>query len=136
VFKEEMRRRLTFSIADNVSVVLADQQAWFFPKPWIEIRPTFRSGKVCSSRCVVTYGVELDNLIKNIAATSDDEEIIAAIVSLGSHLLRANYDLQDSELDELFRFRVGDEASLAWAKEIMEIATGHSGPKVLSGGDA
>jgi hypothetical protein len=56
------------------------------------------------------------------------------IASLAAYMLRWHYDLSDADLDGLLAFRAADEKSLNWLQEILAIATGRSGPKVVSAG--
>jgi hypothetical protein len=134
VSEEEARRKPCFDMANSVPVVLADERTWFLPKPWLEIRPVFRSGKARSTYRVLTYGDDLDQMITTIGECVEEADIIASISSLGAYLLRVHYELSDTELEGLFQFRVGCQESLDWAKQVMDVATGQSGPKVLSGG--
>jgi len=133
---EASKRKDNVDEANSVPVVLADGQTWWLPKPWLEIRPVFRGGKVVSTYDVVTCGPDLDEMIE---AISEAETITAQVVgaaSLAAHLLRFHYDLTDEDLDQLLRFRLSDPASLDWVKAVIEVATGRSGPKLSgAGGD-
>jgi hypothetical protein len=131
---EETLRKSCFDLSNSVPIVLADGQTWFLPKPWLEIRPVFRLGRAYSAGRVLTYGDDLDQRVKEIGQCTEESAIIAAIASLGAYLLSVTYELRDSDLEELFHFRVGDQGSLDWAKQVMDVATGQSGPKVFSGG--
>ena len=133
-FKEEVRRRSCFDISSSAPVILADGQTWFLPKPWFEIRPIFQRGRSLSSYHVFTYGDELDRLIMEIGQCSEESTTIEAIASLGAYLIGINYELTDLELQSLFHFRLGDRVSFDWAKQVMDVATGQSGPKAFSGG--
>jgi hypothetical protein len=114
--------------------VLADGQAWFLPKPWLEIRPVFRGGKVVTAWRVLTCGPELDALVEALGESDDLDSQVMAAASLAAHLLRWHYELTDAELDQLLAFRCADASSLDWMREVFRIATGRSGPKVCSAG--
>ena len=43
---EKSRRKESFDQRNSVPVVLADGQTWHLPKPWLELHPVFRDGKV------------------------------------------------------------------------------------------
>jgi hypothetical protein len=131
---ERTKRRESFDERNAVPIRLADGQRWFFPKPWLEIRATFEACKARSTYPVVTNGPELDALIKAIGECRDDAALLCGVASLGAFLVSHNYDLSDEDLDCLFAFRIGDPASSEWAREVMDVATGRSGPKAGSGG--
>ena len=131
---EKSRRKETFDQQNSVPVVLADGQAWHLPKPWLEVHPVFRDGKVNSSYPVLTYGAELDALVKAMGECDDNSALLIGAVSLGAYLLSQNYHLSDADLDQLLVFRIGDSLSRDWAMAVMQVATGQSGPKVSSGG--
>ena len=40
-----------------------------------------------------------------------------------------NYELTDSELDQLLAFRCADPSSLQWMRDVFSVATGRTGPK-------
>ena len=131
---EKTKRRKTFDERNSVPVILADGQPWAFPKPWLEIRASFRDGKAQTTYTVLTYGPELDALVKAIRECQNNVALLCGAASLGAYLVSQNYDLSDEDLDRLFVFRVGDSASWDWARAIMDVATGRSGPKRGSGG--
>ncbi len=131
---EKSRRKESFDQPNSVPVVLADGQTWHLPKPWLDIHPVFRDGKAQSSYPILTYGPELDAMVKAMGECDDDSALLICAASLGAYLLSQNYHLSDNELDQLFVFRIGDSLSRDWAMAVMQIATGQSGPKVSSGG--
>lgn len=131
---EKFRRKETFDPRNSVPVMLADGQAWHLPKPWLEVHPVFRDGKVQSSYPVLTYGPDLDALVKSMAECEDNSSLLVGAASLGAYLLSQNYQLTDADLDQLFVFRIGDPSSHDWALAVMQVATGQSGPKVSSDG--
>jgi hypothetical protein len=133
---EKTHRKPTFDEANSAPVVLADGQTWYLPKPWLEVRPVFRGGKPTSAYRVLTCGAELDELIEAMADADDLDAQVIAIASLAAYMMRWNYGLSDSELDELLAFRCSDPASLRWMQDVFAIATGRSGPKASSAGAA
>jgi hypothetical protein len=132
---EEQSRRLDcFDERHCAPVVLADGQTWFLPKPWLEIRPTFRGGRAESAYPVLTYGPELDALVEAIGNCEDITNTVSAVASLAAYLLQRHYRLTDPDLDRLLCLRVDDESSGDWIGRVIEVATGRSGPKVSSAG--
>jgi hypothetical protein len=131
---EKSHRKPAFDEANSASVVLADGQTWYLPKPWLEVRPVFRGGKPISAYRVLTCGAELDALIEALADADDLDAQVIAVASLAAYALRWNYDLSDAELDQLLAFRCSDPASLQWMRDVFSVATGQSGPKASSAG--
>jgi hypothetical protein len=130
------RRKDTFDLASSAPVRLADGQLWHFPKPWLEVRPLFRRGVAGTTYRVLTCGAELDRLIEAMSESDDLEGQVAAAATLAAHLLLFQYDLADSDLDQLLAFRLGDETSCDWMRDVFAIAVGRSGPKAWrAGGD-
>ena len=129
---EPSKRKPNFDQRNSMSVVLADGQSWWIPKPWLEIRPVFRDGQAVTAYPVLTYNEALDELVQAIAVVEDIWEQVTAIASVAAWLLRWHYELTDHDLDQLLAFRRGDDVSLAWMQYVCNIATGQSGPKVSS----
>ncbi len=133
---EKTKRKPNFDERNAAPVVFADGQTWFVPKPWLEIRPVFRGGKATAAYPVPTCGPELDALIEAVADAEDRVAQVAAVATLAAELMSWHYDLADAELDQLLAFRLADEASMNWIREVFDIATGQSGPKAYgAGGD-
>jgi len=131
---EAAKRKANFDEVNSVRVVLADGQPWAVPKPWLEIRPTFRGGKVASSYPVLTYGPELEALVDVIGQAEELCDQIAGVATLADCLLQWHYELSDADLDQLLVFRRGDPASVEWTERVIETATGRNGPKVRRAG--
>ena len=127
---EASKRKPNFDACNSALVVLADGQAWHVPKPWLEIRPVFRRGKAVTAYPVLTSGEALDALVDAVAEADDRVTQISLIASLAAHLLTWHYDLDDYDLDQLLSYRLNDEASANWIREVFAVATGQSGPKV------
>jgi len=133
---EKTRRKPNFDERNSSPVVLADGQTWHLPKPWLELRPVFRDGKPVTAYGLLTSGAELDELVEAIGEAETFRAQVVGAASLAARLLLHHYDLSDADLDELLRFRVSDPASLAWMENVIEIATGQSGPKPSGAGNA
>jgi len=131
---ETSKRKPNFSEPDSVRVVLADGQPWAVPKPWLEVRPVFHRSVAVSSWPAYTYSPELDRLIERVAEADGFYAEVAAVATLAAELLCWHYDLADADLDQLLAYRSGDPASLEWTGQVIEIATGRSGPKAGSAG--
>ena len=134
MLNEEAKRKDCFDEPNSVWVVLADGQRWAVPKPWYEVRPTFRGGRAVGSYPAYTYGPETDALIEILADTESLIDEVSAVASLAAYLLLKQYDLTDGELDQILAYRSTDPASLDWTKTVIRVATGRSGPKVLTAG--
>jgi hypothetical protein len=135
VLDEVGLRRPEFNERHSVRITLADAQAWAFPKPFYEVHAAFVGGKVQGTYPVLTYGPEIDDLVKAIGECKDDTAILSGAASLGAYLLTRNYDLDDSQLDQLFAFRPADPSSWDWIKAVMDVATGESGDRSFRGGN-
>jgi len=133
---EATRRKPGFDEAHSAPVVLSDGQRWYVPKPWVEIRPVFRDGQAVSAYHVLTAGPELDELVEAIGEAESAQLQVIGAASLAAKLLRHHYELADEDLDQLLRFRIGDDSSLAWVEAIIEIATGQCVPKRSRAGGA
>ena len=132
---EPSKRRECFDETNSVAVVLADGQTWYVPKPWLELRPGFHDGKAVSAYTVLTYNHEVDDLIQRLAEADNFVMQMSTVATLAAWLLQFQYDLTDADLDQLLAYRRNDPDSIAWAKTVIETATGRSGPKVLRAGD-
>jgi hypothetical protein len=133
VIDERSRRKDNFDEHNSVPLVLADGQAWYFPKPWLEIRPMFRGGKPTTAYRMFASTPEIDALIDLVADVATIEEEVVAVATIAALMLQHQYELDDGDLDQLLAYRVGDEASKAWFGQVMHVATGLSGPKVVRG---
>ena len=133
---ETAKRKPNFDAANSVPVVLADGQAWAVPKPWLEIRPVFRDGRAASAWPAYSYGPDLDRLVERVAEAELFTNQVAAVATLAAELLRHQYELSDPDLDQLLAYRRDDPVSIEWTGQVIEIATGRSGPKAgCAGGD-
>lgn len=126
---ERSRRREEIEPEYCVPVVLSDGQAWLLPKPWTVLRPVFRDGRATRGWTWLSYGPELDGLVRAISEAPDLVDQVLATMSLGAFLVRRNYDLDDRELESLFCYRAGDPVSEQMVRTIIETATGTGGPK-------
>jgi hypothetical protein len=126
---EKALRKPTFDESNSAPVVLADGQTWYLPKPWLEVRPTFRGGRAVDSLPALTCGAEFDSL-RDAVQTAEGDEIITAGATLAAHMLLLNYDVSDAQLSTLLVFRT----EVSWLREAMAIANGATGPKASSAG--
>lgn len=131
---EPSHRKECFDEANSAWVKFANGQSFAFPKPWLEVYATFHGGTALATRSVLTYGPELDGLVKLLGECRDDGAFLRGAATLGACLLRQQYELSEEDLDQIFCFRLGDPESWGWAAEVAGIAAGHSGPKVGRGG--
>lgn len=125
---EMSRRRPTFDEGNSVAVTLADGQAWRVPKPDVEWRARFKDG-VAAAVPYITYDAMADGLLTAIGANAaeDQSSLIVLVATLGAHLLRRQYDLDDQDLDGLLAWRPSDPASMEWIPMIVSIAAGNHG---------
>jgi hypothetical protein len=125
-----------FNEDDSVPIVLGDGQLWWFPKPWLQVRPHFENGKAVRATQILTYEPTVDLLVDAIAAipAEDFEEQICAVATLAAYLLKWHYVLSDEDLDQLLNYRAGDAVSMVWTAMVVQVATGYSGPKRGSAG--
>jgi hypothetical protein len=128
------RKADKFDEANSVPVMLADGQAWHIPKPWYTICPVFEAGKAKTSYPFYTYGKDDDELIEFIGEAETLSTQICGVATLAARLLQHQYELTDSELDQLLCFRDGEPDSEEWLRAVMRVATGCSGPKVFAAG--
>jgi hypothetical protein len=134
VVDEKAKRRPGMIPEAGVKIELADGQEWAFPQPVLELRPRFAGGKVAATYPVVTCGRELDELLEAISEVEDSTSLLSAAATLGAHLLLANYDLTDAELDTLFCVRPSDPTSAEWVEKVVEVAAGQHRPKASAVG--
>jgi hypothetical protein len=133
---EQAKRRPECDPAHSVPITLADGQAWLFPKPWLQIHASFAGGRAAGHYPVVTSGPELDELVDAIGRCDDNLALLCGAATLGAHLLSRQYDLTDRELDQLFCYRLFDPSSWDWARAVIALATGQSGPRSFRAGGA
>jgi hypothetical protein len=136
VIDERAKRKDNFDERNSAPVVFGDGQTWFVPKPWLEVRPTFRKGKAVASYAVPTYGPEIDALLDAITECDRLTDQITAAASLAAYLLGWHYELTDADLDQILVFRITLADPTEWVRDVIAIATGRSGPKrSRAGGD-
>jgi hypothetical protein len=64
---EVAKRTEAFDAENSVPVVLADGQEWRFVRPWHQIRPVFKGGKVSHAYHAISYSEDVDRLLATIA---------------------------------------------------------------------
>lgn len=110
-------------------VRFGDGSEFLVPKPWVELRGSFRGRRTAAFTPFVTYGPETEERITLIHAEESPERRIALVAELAATLLLQSYELTDSQLDKLLSVRLDDPESWDWIKHVIDIATGRSGPK-------
>jgi hypothetical protein len=137
---ETSRRKPNFDEPNSVPVVLADGQAWYVPKPWVELWPRFEAGVARTTYPLLTCGPRLDALIGAVSDAIGDAgtygELLAGAATLGAWMLLTQYELSDADLDTLFCGRPLEPDSWDWVTAVFEVATGRNGPKAYRGGGA
>jgi len=123
-------RRPDANWEDTVPIVLADGQAWHFPKPFVDIVPTFTDGKAS-----MMFESELQPFFNRMDTAETGIEENAARLEMERYMLLKLYDLKDEELPHLLRWRVGSEVDEERRKAIMNVAWG-VGPKPTPGGES
>lgn len=118
-------RRPTFT--PGVPIVLADGQAWHFPRPSFELFPEVGpDGRVSGIGRASTFGPEYEDLLE--AFYRDDSDRLRGMFALAVDLLGRNYDLAPADFRCLLRFRRGDPDREATWRQILDVAEGN-GPK-------
>lgn len=120
---EPRARKEEIDLAHSAPVTMADGQKWWLPKPWCVIRPSFADGKMVAPD-KLTYGHELDPMIRRIREEEDPFARIYATMALGAFLLERNYDLNNAEIESLVEYHPGDPASQEMLKGILDLAEG------------
>ena len=124
MFDEKSLRRTTFQ--EGIEVKLADGQTWTFPRPRMSFKPRFVEGKIKIDS--PSFGPEFDPYYDVIFGTKDHEgwELQEAKCTIAWLLLRANYDLPEDALPELFSFEPRDTASADMWNAVMDAVLGHN----------
>ena len=98
----------------GAEVVLADGQAWHFPRPAlvyrVELDPTTRQPRfrADASRQSTTYGARLDQL----DASRNGGPYFSRLTALALELLDVQYQIPDASVPELFVFDPASSISL------------------------
>ncbi len=127
-------RKPSFDLENTVPVVLADNQAWHFPRIWFVLRPAFSGGRATGTNLTSSIGTELDDLIKAVeaAAAKGDGSWPTETASLAAYMLSKTYDLTDEMLSELLVFPASGEHAYELLREILDVARGEHSPKGLT----
>ena len=134
---ESTRRLVTFS--GGIPIVLADGQPWSFPRPFLEIIPTFGDNGSVETEFSTTLGPDFDVLMAAYESACDSEsnkDAILCLMALAAHMLRLNYNLSNADLAILLRWRMGDSASDNCWTAIGSVARGLDAPKPSGDGSA
>jgi hypothetical protein len=131
---ESERRLATFR--EGVPIVLADGQTWHFPRPTIELFPTFdEEGRVADFDGRPSFGPDYDDKLDAFVQAEKGAAELKALMVLAVDLLGRNYRLCPGDFVRLLRYRKGDEANRAMWQAIADTAQGN-GPKACPVGDA
>ena len=98
--------------SEGRKVVLADGQAWTFPRPKIRLKPRIVDGKV-EIGGGPSFGPEYDEQLDVLFGVTDVDpaERLRVKFEVAVRLLAANYNLRPDELAELIVLEPGDPAS-------------------------
>ena len=97
---------------EGYPVIMADGQAWTFPKPRIRFKPRIVDGKV-EIGGGPSFGPEFDDKLDILfgVALADPAERLRVKFEVAVRLLAANYDLKPDDFAELIVLEPGDAAS-------------------------
>lgn len=131
---EATLRRSEFT--EGEPIVLADGQAWTFPRPTVQLFPAFDAeGNFAACHGRPTFGPDYDAKLETFLQAGPVEDQLQSLMALAVDLLRRNYTLTPADLAAILRYRPDDEASSARWQAIADVAQGRS-PKASPVGDA
>jgi hypothetical protein len=120
---EAAKRCSTF--VEGVPVVLADGQAWHFPKPTIDLFPAIGpDGKVTDLAGKPSFGPEYDDLMDAFHQAATPADQLKALFALAVDLLGRNYDFSPTDYERLLRYRAGDPACESTWQKVVDVALG------------
>ncbi len=123
-----------------VPVTLGDGQQWLFPRVWLALRPSFKSGRASEMTLFSSLGTEFDARKKAIedATASENGDWPLAVADLAAFMLAQSYDIPDETLSEILVFPTTGEHAYELLRAIMDVANGRTDPKepTTSGSDA
>ena len=127
---EASRRRAPFT--GGVPVLLADGQAWTFPRPLLGLMPEVGSdGKVrFGENLRFNFGEAYDALVDAFAESEDWRAESEALLALALDLLGRNYDLSGLALGEILPRLLNDEGNADMWRAVAEVAVGKA-PKPI-----
>ena len=125
---EPSRIRFGVEIADCEPIILADGQAWLFPKPFVDFTPRYEDG-----RAVVVVESEYEPHLAAYADAVTVGDVMRVKFELARTMLLKVYDLTDAEIARLLKTHDGSEEDEARWLSILGVAMG-AGPKPSPGG--
>jgi len=130
VLDERSLRRPDINESECCPIVLADGQAWLFPKPYVDYTPRFEDGKA-----VLAIESEFTPYLDRFEAAETVGEVFCTRFDLARTMLLKVYDLTDEQLPALLKTRRDSEADQERWNEIYHVAAGF-GPKPSPGGES
>jgi hypothetical protein len=127
---ERSLRKPSFSA--GYPVVLADGQAWTFPKPRIRFRPRIGSDGRVEVGGGAGFGPEFDASIDVLygVVETDGIEQLRVTLEMAVRLLRSNYDLTNDDVATLIVYEPNDPEAMERWGELERVLIGIS-PKPL-----
>jgi hypothetical protein len=123
VLDEKTLRKPGFS--EGYKVKLADGQEWTFPKPRLLLKPKFVNGRIDVSSGP-SFGPNYDTALDIAlgAVEVEPEEWMRTKFDAAVRLLRANYELSDTDVVELLTFEMGNPLDDERWTELCRITVG------------
>ncbi len=122
---ERTRRRPDFGAGEPI--VLADGQAWHFPRPVVSLFPIVGpDGRLADLGGRATFGRDYDDLLRQLHTAPGPVDQLRALFALAIDLLTRNYELTGPELSRLLEYRDGDPENASTWSRIAEVATGNN----------
>jgi hypothetical protein len=131
VDERQYRRPGAFDQANGEWINLNGGSPFCFPRVWVALKPTFKGGKLESSRLYSSRGDEFDGLVTALDQAANDLDYVQATIMLAAHMLSIHYDLPDDVLGTLLEAPMGSAMSDLnhWVFQVGRVARGQSLPK-------
>ncbi len=129
----------TPSFSEGTAVVLADGQAWTFPKPWLRLYPARDEAGAVYMGGGLSYGVEFEDAFDDLVELGDDDDADyqrhTLHLKLAAMLLLRNYALTDRHLRRLLTIDLENPGGPAMWGAINEVINARP-PKPSADGSA
>lgn len=129
---EPAARKPEFDQGNSVPIVLADGQAWWFPKPWLEFYPPPPGQDLIGA--IFTLGPDFEAARRAVEAKTAGDQVVA-MFALARIMLGFHYELSDADYGRLLRFRPDHGPTIAMWQAIIDVATGSSEDSPKPSGD-